>query len=93
MPTVEIKDYDVLIDGKSFFGIPIKSKEEAYEKIMEMRNNNDYTTSNLVDCSYFSKHYILIAKDLSRQIELENTYTKQQINFIGRLDRDGWSNN
>ena len=26
IPTVEIKDYNVLIDGKSFFYIPIKSK-------------------------------------------------------------------
>ena len=27
MATVEIKDYNVLIDSKSFFDIPIKTKE------------------------------------------------------------------
>ena len=28
-PTVEIKDYNVAIDGKSFFVVPIKNKEET----------------------------------------------------------------
>ena len=31
----------------------------------------------------------MIAIDLSKQIVLENKDTKQQINFIGNLDRDG----
>ena len=54
-----------------------------------MGRNNDYTTSNLLDYEYFSKHYKLIAIDLSKQIELENPDLKQQINFIGRLERNG----
>ena len=29
--SVEIKDYNVLIDGKTFFEIPVKNKEEANE--------------------------------------------------------------
>ena len=36
VPKVEIKDFNVLIDGKSFFEIPVKNKEEAYEAIIEM---------------------------------------------------------
>ena len=28
-PTVEIKNYNVVIDGKSFFGVPVKNKEET----------------------------------------------------------------
>ena len=32
-PKVEIKDFNVLIDGKSFFDVPVKN-EEAYKKIM-----------------------------------------------------------
>ena len=52
-----------------------------------MGRNNDYTTGNLLDYEYFSKHK-LIAIDLSNQIELENPDLKQQINFIGRLDED-----
>ena len=84
VPKVEIKDFNVLIDGKSFFEIPIKNKEEAYEQIIEMSKINDYTAGNLLDYEYFSKHYRPIAIDLSKQIELENLDLKQQINFIGR---------
>ena len=40
---------------------------------------------NLLDYEYFSKHYKLIAIDLSKQIELENPDLKQQINFIESL--------
>ena len=88
VPKVEIKDFNVLIDGKSFFDVPVKNKEEAYEKIMSISKNNDYTTGNLLDYEYFSKHYKLIAIDLSKQIELENSDLKQQINFTGRLEDD-----
>ena len=52
---VEIKDFNVLIDGKIFFDLPVKTEEEAYEKIMDMSNNNDYTTSNLLDFGYLKK--------------------------------------
>ena len=78
VPKVEIKDFNVLIDGKSFFDVPVKNKEEAYEKIMSISKNNDYTTGNLLDYEYFSKHYKLIAIDLSKQIELESPDLKQQ---------------
>ena len=33
VPKVEIKDFNVLIDGKSFFDVPVKNKEEAYTKL------------------------------------------------------------
>ena len=85
---VEIKDFNVLIDGKPFFEIPTKNKEEAYEAIIEMSKNNNYTTGNLLDYEYFKDHYKLIAIDLSKQIELENPDLKQQINFVGRLEEN-----
>ena len=85
---LEIKDSDVLIDRKTFFEIPVKNKEEAYEQIIEMSKNNDYTTGNLLYYKYFKDHYQLIAIDLSKQIELENPDLKQQINFIGRLEEN-----
>ena len=61
-PSVEIKDFNVLVDGKRFFDVPVKNKEEARKKIIEMSKNNDYTTGNLLDYDYFSNHYKLIAK-------------------------------
>ena len=85
VPKFEIKDFDVLIDGKAFFEIPVKNKEEAYDAIIEMSRNNDYTTGNLLDYEYFKDQYKLIAINLNKQIELENLDLKQQINFIGRL--------
>ena len=88
VPKVEIKDFNALIDGKSFFEIPVKNKEEAYEEIIEMSKNNDFTKDNLLDYEYFSKHCKLIAIDLSKQIELENPELKKQINFIRRLERN-----
>ena len=83
-----MKDFNVLIDGKPFFEIPVKNKEEPYEAIIEMSKNDDYTTGNLLDYEYFSKHYKLIAIDFSKQIEIENPDLKQQINFIGKLGED-----
>ena len=85
VPNVEIKDFNVLINGKSFFDLPVKIEEEAYKKIMDMSNNNDYTTGNLLDFAYFKENYRLIAIDLSKQTKLKDP---QQINFIGKLDKD-----
>ena len=83
VPNIEIKDLNVLIDGKSFFDLPVKNEEEAYEKIIEMSRNNDYTTGNLLDFAYFKENYRLIATDLSKQTKLKDP---QQINFIGKLE-------
>ena len=88
VPKVEIKDYNVIIDGKSFFELPVKNKEETYEKIIEVRRNNNYTTGNLLDYEYFKDRYKLFVIDLSKQRELENSDTRQQINLIGKLDAD-----
>ena len=55
---------------------------------MIISKTNDYTTGNLLDHEYFSKHYKLIAIDLSKQLELENSDLRQQINFISKLEDD-----
>ena len=81
-PNVEIKNFNVLIDGKNFFDLPVKDEQEAYEKIIEMSRNNDYITGNLFDFAYFKENYRLIAIDLSKQTKLKDP---QQINFIGKL--------
>ena len=88
VPKVEIKNFNVLIDGKSFFEIHVKNKQEAYEQIIETSKNNDYTTGNSLDYEYFKDHYQLIAIDLSKQIVLENFDLKQKINFIGRFEEN-----
>ena len=77
------KDFNVLIDGKSFFDMPVKNEAEAYEKIIEMSNNNNYTTGNILDFAYFKEIYRLIAIDLSKPTKSKDL---QQINFIGKLE-------
>ena len=87
LSNVMIKDYNVIIDKLAFFDLPIKTEEEAYEKIIDISRNNEYKTGNLLDYDYFKKHYKLIAMDLSKQQVLqENEDLIQQINFIGRLE-------
>ena len=82
VPNAEIKDFNVLNHRKSFFDLPVKSKEEAYEKIIDMSWNNDYTTGNLLDFAYFKENYQLIATDLSKQTNLKNP---QQISLFQNL--------
>ena len=44
MELVEIKDFNALIDYKSFFDQLVKNKKGTYEKLIEMSRNGDYTT-------------------------------------------------
>ena len=64
--------------------MPVKNEEEACEKIMDVSNNNDYTTGNLLDFAYLKGNYKLIAIDLSKLTKLKDP---QQISFIGKLDK------
>ena len=86
VPNARLKDFNVLIDGESLFDLPVKIEEEAYEKIIDVSNDNDYTTGNLLDFVYFKKKRRktnrLIAIDLSKQTKLKDP---QQISFIGKL--------
>ena len=87
LPKVMVKDYNVIIDKLAFFDLPIKTDEEAYEKIIDISRNNEFTTGNLLDYDYFKKYYKLIATDLSKQQVLqENGDLIQQINCIGKLE-------
>ena len=56
LPNVMVKDYNFIIDKLAFFDLPIKTEEEAYEKIIDISRNNEYTTGNLLDYNYFKKH-------------------------------------
>ena len=82
VPNIRIKDCIVLTDRKSFFDSPVKNEEESYEKIIDMNNNNDYTTGNLLDFVHLKKNYKVIAIDLSNQTKLKYP---QQISFIGKI--------
>ena len=63
--------------------MPVKNKEEAYEKITEMTRNTYCITASLLEFAYLRENYRLIAIDLSNQTRLKDP---QQINFIGKLE-------
>ena len=85
---VKIKDFNVSIDGKSFFDAPVKNKEEAYKNFFEISKSGYYATGILMDYEYLSKRYKLVPIDLSKQIELGNPNLNQKISFIGKLAND-----
>ena len=92
LPKVEIKDYNVMINGRHFFDQPVNDMNKTYENIGKMATGkgDDYTTGCLLDYSYFRENYKMIAIDLSRQNELDaNPRAIQQINFTEILDRAG----
>ena len=43
------KRFECINWWKKFLELPVKNKGKAYEKIIEMSRNNDYTTGNLLD--------------------------------------------
>ena len=57
VPKVKVNDFNVFIDEKGFFGLPVKNKEETYEKVMDMSNNNDHTL--LIMILLISKNIII----------------------------------
>ena len=87
---VELKDCNVIIDGKSVFNQPVKINKITYENIREIATceGYDYTTGCLLDYAYFRDKYNMIAIDLSKQQELDfDARAIQQINFTVNLDR------
>ena len=83
MPFVEMKDFNALIDNISLFDQPVKIKQKAYEKLVEMWRNDDYMTGNLLDFSYHQNYYKRIGIDLPRKA---STSIPQEISFIEKLE-------
>ena len=81
-----------MIDGRNVFDQPINSMNKTYENIRKIAagKGDGYTTGCLLDYPYFKENYKMIAKDLSRQNELDaDSRAIQQINFTANLDRAG----
>ena len=92
LPTVEIKDYNIMINGENFFDQLIKNNKVTYENIRKIATGqgDDYTTGCLLDYPYFAVTYKMIAVDLSKQQALDaDPRAIQQINFTANLDRAG----
>ena len=91
LPTVEIKDYNIMINGENFFDQPIKNNKITYDNIRKIAigQGDDYITGCLLDYPYFANTYKMIAVDLSKQQALDaDPRAIQQINFTANLDRE-----
>ena len=91
LPKVEIKDYNVMIDGRNVFDQPINDMNKTYENIRKVATGkgDDYTTGCLLDYCYFKENYKMIAVDLSKQQALDaDPRAIHQINFTANLDRN-----
>ena len=92
LPNVEIKDYNIMVNGENFFDQPIKNNKVTYENIRKIATGQggDYTTGCLLDYPYFMDTSKMIAVDLSKQQALDaDPRAIQQINFTVNLDRAG----
>ena len=92
LPNVELKDYNIMINGENFFDQPMKNNKVTYENIRKIATGqgDGYTTGCLLDYPYFKRSYKMIAVDLSKQQELDaDPRANQQINFTANLDRAG----
>ena len=92
IPNVEIKNYNVMINGETFLDQLIKNNKVTYENIRKIATGqgDDYTTGYLLDYPYFKDIYKMIAGVLSKQQALDaDPRAIQQINFTANLARAG----
>ena len=88
--TVEILDYNVMIDGRNFFDQPVKNNLTTYDNIrtIAIGQGDGYTPGYLLDYNYFTNYYKMIAMHLSKQQAFDaDPKAIQQINFTGNLIR------
>ena len=92
LPTVQLKNYNIMINGENFFNQPIKNDQVTYKNNRKFATGqaDDYTIRCLLDYPYFIDSYKTIAVDLSRQQAFDADHrANQQINFTANLDRAG----
>ena len=92
IPKVEVKDYNVMIDGKNFFDQPVENNKVTYEKIRKIATGQEdnFITGCFLGYIYFKNYYKMIKLDLNKQQVLnDDPKAIQQINFIPNLERVG----
>ena len=73
LPRGEIKNYNVLIDGRNFYDQSINDLIKHYDQVrkVSIAYGDDYNTDCLLEYAYFKDNYKLIAIDLSKQKVLD----------------------
>ena len=73
LPRGEIKNYNVLIDGRNFYDQPINDLIKQYDEVRKVSTGqgDDYATGCLLNYAHFKENYRLIVVDLSKQKALD----------------------
>ena len=90
LPWIEIKNYNIEIDGRNFYDQPINDSIKQYDEIRKISTGqgDDYTTGCLLGFAYFENDYRLIAADLSKQKILDaHSRAIQQNIFTGKTSQ------
>ena len=88
LPRVDITNYDVLIDGRNFYGQPTNDLIKQYDEIRKTATGkgDSYTTGCLLDYQYFKNHYKIIPADLSEEKQVDaDPRSIQETEFYGML--------
>ena len=74
LPRAEIKDYNVLIDGRNFYDQNVNSSIVRYNELLKMTTgrSEDYSTGCLLDYDYYLKDFNIVGIDLSHQAVLDS---------------------
>ena len=73
LPKVIIENYNIEIDGRTFYDQPINNSIKQYGEVRKVSTGqgDDYIGS-LLDFAYFQRNYRLVATDLSKQKLLDS---------------------
>ena len=73
LPNLQIKDYNIMINGENCFDQPVKDNKVTYENIRKIGTGkgDDYTAGCLLNYPHFKDSYKMIAVDLSKQQALD----------------------
>ena len=88
LPRAEIKDYNVLTDGRNFYGQNVNSSIVRYNELLKMKTgrSEDYNTGCLLDYDYYIKDFNIVGTVLSHQAVLDSDpKINQQIEFVYKL--------
>ena len=88
LPRAEIKDYNLLIDGRNFYDQNVNSSIVRYNELLKMTTgrSEDYSTGCLLNYDYYIKDFNIVGIDLSHQAVLDSSSKiNQQIEFVCKL--------
>ena len=88
LPRAEIKDYNILIDGRNFYDQNVNSSIVRYNELLKMTTGRSkgYSTGCLLDYDYYIKDFNILGIDLSHQVVFDsNPKINQQIKFVYKL--------